>query len=41
VPRTLNSEHEAALRHLAELENTHVSPARKSFFGKLKEYLAK
>jgi len=41
VPRTLSSEHEAALRHLAEIEKTHVSPARKSFFGKLKEYLGK
>jgi molecular chaperone DnaJ len=41
VPRTLTAEHEAALRHLAEIENTHVSPARKSFFGKLKEFLGK
>jgi molecular chaperone DnaJ len=41
VPRTLSAEHEAALRHLAEIEKTHVSPARTSFFGKLKEYLGK
>jgi molecular chaperone DnaJ len=41
VPHTLTAEHEAALRHLAEIENTHVSPARKSFFGKLKEFLGK
>jgi molecular chaperone DnaJ len=41
VPRTLNAEHEAALRRLAELENAHVSPTRKSFFEKLKEYLGK
>jgi molecular chaperone DnaJ len=41
VPRTLAPEHEAALRHLAELENTHVSPTRKGFFDKLKEFLGK
>jgi len=41
VPHTLTAEYEAALRHLAEIENTHVSPARKSFFGKLKEFLGK
>jgi molecular chaperone DnaJ len=41
VPRTLNAEHEAVLRYLAEIENVHVSPARKSFFGKLKEFLGK
>ncbi len=28
----------ASLRELAEMENTHVSPERKSFFSKLKEY---
>ncbi len=38
VPQTLTPEHEAALRHLAEIENTHVSPTRKSFFEKLKEW---
>ena len=37
VPRTLSAEHEEAIRRLAEIENTHVSPARKSFFDKLKE----
>lgn len=37
VPRTLAPEHEEAVRHLAEIENTHVSPTRKSFFEKLKE----
>ena len=37
VPRTLAPEHEAAIRHLAEIESTHVSPTRKSFFEKLKE----
>ena len=38
VPHTLTAEHEAALRHLAEIEKTHVSPARKSFVEKLKEF---
>ncbi len=37
VPRSLTPEHEGLLRHLAEIENTHVSPIRKSFFDKLKE----
>ena len=37
VPRTLTPEHEAVLRQLAEIENAHVSPTRKSFFDKLKE----
>ena len=39
IPRTLTPEHEAALRGLAEIEKTHVSPTRKSFFDKLKELL--
>jgi len=39
VPRTLTPDHEAALRQLAEIENTNVTPIRKSFFEKLKEYL--
>ncbi len=37
VPKTLTPDHEAVLRQLAELEKTHVSPKRKSFFEKLKE----
>jgi molecular chaperone DnaJ len=37
VPRTLTPEHETAIRHLAEIENTHVSPTRRSFLEKLKE----
>lgn len=37
VPRSLSAEHEAALRQLAEIENAHVTPSRKSFFDKLKE----
>jgi molecular chaperone DnaJ len=39
VPRTLAPEHEAELRRLAEIENAHVTPSRKSFFEKLKELL--
>ncbi len=39
VPGSLTAEHEAILRKLAEIENTHVTPTRKSFFEKLKEYL--
>ena len=41
VPHTLTPEHEAALRRLAEIENTQVSPTRKSFFETLKEFLGK
>jgi molecular chaperone DnaJ len=37
VPHVLTPEHEAAIRQLAEFENAHVSPVRKSFFEKLKE----
>jgi molecular chaperone DnaJ len=37
VPKTLNPEHEAALRRLAEIENSDVSPTRKGFFEKVKE----
>jgi molecular chaperone DnaJ len=39
VPKKLSPEHERLLRQLAELENAHVSPQRKSFFQKLREYL--
>lgn len=38
VPKRLAPEHERVLRELAEIENVHVSPQRKSFFGKVKEY---
>ncbi|MEN6450130.1 MAG: molecular chaperone DnaJ [Thermoguttaceae bacterium] len=37
VPRSLSPEHEAALRQLAEIENTEVSATRKGFFEKVKE----
>jgi len=39
VPKKLTDDEEAMLRKLAELEHKHVSPQRKSFFTKLKEYL--
>jgi molecular chaperone DnaJ len=38
VPKKLTAEHEELLRRLAEIENAHVTPKRKSFFEKLKEY---
>ncbi len=37
VHKPLSPEHEAALRQLAEIENTHVSQKKKTFFEKLKE----
>lgn len=38
VPKKLAPEHEELLRKLAEIENTHVTPKRQSFFEKLKGY---
>ena len=38
VPKRLSPEHERILRELAEVENSNVTPQRKSFFNKLKEY---
>jgi molecular chaperone DnaJ len=38
VPKRLTADHEKLLRDLAEVENAHVTPERKSFFAKLKEY---
>ncbi|MDZ7616750.1 MAG: DnaJ C-terminal domain-containing protein, partial [Patescibacteria group bacterium] len=38
VPKVLGDQHEALLRQLAEVEQIQVSPQRKSFFDKLKEY---
>lgn len=38
VPKTLTPRQEELLRELAEEEQTNVSPHRKSFFEKLKEY---
>lgn len=38
VPTELSAEHERLLRQLAEIESQEVSPARKSFFCRLKEY---
>jgi molecular chaperone DnaJ len=40
VPKSLTPEHEAALRRLAEIESVHVSPTRKGFFDKLKEFFS-
>lgn len=40
VPKKLAPQHEEVLRQLADIENTHVSPKRKSFFDKVKEYFA-
>jgi molecular chaperone DnaJ len=39
VPKKLAPKHEELLRQLAEIEKTNVSPKRKSFFEKLKDYL--
>ena len=38
VPKRVNERQEELLRELAELEQTEVSPHRKSFFEKLKDY---
>ena len=38
VPKTLTDRQEELLRQLADEEHTNVSPHRKSFFEKLKEY---
>ena len=38
VPKKLTAEHKRILRELAEVENAHVSPERKSFFSKVKDY---
>ena len=38
VPRKLSAEHEELLRRLAEIEARQVSPKRKSFFDKIKEF---
>lgn len=39
VPRKLNKEHRELLEKLAELEHENVLPERKTFFGKLKNYV--
>jgi len=38
VPKRLTAQHKRILRELNELEKTHVTPERKSFFKKLKDY---
>ncbi len=40
TPKKLNPRQEELLRELAEMENTDVSPQRKSFLDKLKDYFA-
>ena len=37
VPKRLSDRHEQLLRELAEIENAHVSPKRKTFFNKIKD----
>src|SRR5262249_22124098 len=39
TPRTLTKKQEELLRQLAELDNKHVTPQRKSFIDKVKEFL--
>lgn len=38
VPKKLNKQQEKLLREMAELDNKHVSPHRKTFFEQVKEY---
>jgi len=38
VPKRLDAEHDRILRQLAEIENANVTPERKSFLSKVKEY---
>jgi len=40
VPNKVNERQETLLRELATLEDTHVSPQRKSFFDKLKTFFS-
>ncbi|QDU79272.1 Chaperone protein DnaJ [Polystyrenella longa] len=40
VPQKLTERQEELLRELAELENKHVSPHRKTFFASVKDYFA-
>jgi len=40
VPKHPSSQQERLLRELAELEKVEVTPHRKSFFDKLKDYFA-
>lgn len=38
VPKKLSAEHRRVLRELADVEEVHVTPDRKSFFEKIKDY---
>jgi molecular chaperone DnaJ len=40
VPKKLSDEQEALLRDLAELEHAQVTPHRKSFFEKIRDYFS-
>ena len=40
VPKSLTSRQEELLRELAEVEHNHVSPHRKSFLEKLRDYFS-
>ncbi|MEC8346351.1 MAG: molecular chaperone DnaJ, partial [Planctomycetota bacterium] len=40
TPKKLEPRQEELLRELAELEQTHVSPHRKSFLEKIKDYFS-
>ena len=40
VPKKLNADQEALLRQLAELERADVTPHRRSFLDKLRDYFA-
>jgi molecular chaperone DnaJ len=40
TPRSLTKRQEELLRELAELDQKHVSPQRKSFFDKIKDFFA-
>ncbi|MBP86996.1 MAG: molecular chaperone DnaJ [Planctomycetaceae bacterium] len=40
IPKKLSNEQEKLLRELAELEDAHVTPHRKSFIEKLRDYFA-
>jgi molecular chaperone DnaJ len=40
VPKKVSAEEDALLRHLAELEQRHVAPARKSFLEKVRQFFS-
>ena len=40
VPKSVNGRHEELVRELAEIENSNVTPHRKSFFEKVREFFS-